>query len=307
MQMNGISKQRGIATLMGAVFMMVVVLAILVNLLQMSGSNVMDVAEHEDGVDAFFLAESAIEQAAATWDKGTLCVDLDGGGDVSFGEGVFSIDSALLQPDGQCRVTVSGVVNSAVRKLQADIQLGCGWEGWAVSQKSSTAGYWDGAAWSAISIVDDKQHAVHCVRKTEAWSVSERNNIYRYTAGAWSEHSSFSNMIYTIHCVSESECWAAGEAGKFYHWSGGASWDVLTDTLGQIINSVYCVTNVDCWAVGGGGQVYRWSGGESWSRSDVLGSATLNAVHCVASDDCWIVSAEGKFFRWNGASWSEHS
>ena len=283
------------------------VVAVLVNLLQMTGSDIMDVAEHEDGADAFFLAESAIEQAAASWDNGTACVDLDGGGNVSFGEGTFSIDTAALQSDGQCRVNVTGTVNSAVRKLQADIQLGCGNTGWAVSYKTSTAVYWNGSAWSGVSIVDDKQKDVHCVRKSEAWSVHEKKKIYRYSGGSWALHTTLSNKIYSVHCITESECWAAGESGKFYHWTGGASWSELTDSLGKEIYSVFCVTTSDCWAVGESGQVYRWTGGSSWSRPQTLDGDKLYSVHCTGSSDCWSVNEKGKFFQWNGSTWSEHS
>ncbi|MBT5746700.1 MAG: hypothetical protein HN842_00975, partial [Gammaproteobacteria bacterium] len=171
MHQNRSVAQQGIGTLMGAMFMVTVIMAMLLTLLQMTGSDVMDVAEQDDGITALFLAESAIEQASGAWDQGTDCVDLDGAGAVSFGAGSFTVDTATLQADGKCRLNVTGAVRDSSRKLQADVQLGCTNTGWSVGA-SGTIAEWDSSSWSvAASPVSVLLNDVHCVRKTEAWAV----------------------------------------------------------------------------------------------------------------------------------------
>ena len=57
-------RQRGAVTLLGAVFLITVVAALLAAAQRMAGSGVIDSALLRDGIQALFVAESGLERAA---------------------------------------------------------------------------------------------------------------------------------------------------------------------------------------------------------------------------------------------------
>lgn len=122
-------KQRGVVTLIGALFI-IVTLALMVQVLhRMAGSDILDTAMQSNSVEALFVAESGIEHASFLYANGTGCRGLKGISD-SAGHGDFSITNAFLTGT-DCRIRVRGTIGTtatiqANRTVDADLRLAAG-------------------------------------------------------------------------------------------------------------------------------------------------------------------------------------
>lgn len=110
--------QRGAATAMVALFLLVMVAFALLVALTMGASDITDSAAHDDAVEALFLAESGLERASKRFADGTRCVNLAEPA-IAFGRGTFTIQAAEFTAN-ICRVTVLGTVRAANRVVRGD-------------------------------------------------------------------------------------------------------------------------------------------------------------------------------------------
>ena len=126
-------RQRGAATLLAVVFLVISVSLMVVAALNMAGSDITDTALTGDAIEALFLAESGIERAAHAYATGTACLDLAPVGPVSLGRGRVRITGAhdtdfsgTPLPADQCRVEVEGQagVRDATRRVAVILSLG---------------------------------------------------------------------------------------------------------------------------------------------------------------------------------------
>ncbi|HED19018.1 MAG TPA: hypothetical protein ENI74_05890 [Gammaproteobacteria bacterium] len=122
-------KQRGVVTLIGALFI-IVTLALMIQVLhRMAGSDILDTMMQSDSVEALFVAETGIEHASFLYANGIGCRGLNGVSDRA-GRGGFSITNAFLTGT-DCRIRVHGTVSSTVttqanRTVDADLRLAAG-------------------------------------------------------------------------------------------------------------------------------------------------------------------------------------
>ncbi|MHB8347590.1 MAG: hypothetical protein ACYDHM_10485, partial [Acidiferrobacterales bacterium] len=123
-------RERGAATLMAVLFLLIVIAFAVLVATSMSGSDITDTSLEQSGVSALLLAESGVERAAARYVAGTACANLAVDGPYALGQGSFTINAAYTTdfsganlPAGECRVQVQGTVNTAQRTVQAILQL----------------------------------------------------------------------------------------------------------------------------------------------------------------------------------------
>lgn len=120
--------QRGAVTLIGALFIVVVLSVMAISQLYIAGSNILDTAAHNDSVEALFVAETGIEYASFLYAGSGNCTGLSGLGPVRAGRGEFLLKNALIQVGDECRVRVTGSVGStpdtppAIRTVEADLR-----------------------------------------------------------------------------------------------------------------------------------------------------------------------------------------
>ena len=112
------SRERGAATVILALFLLVMVAFALLVALNMGASDITDSAAHDDVVEALFLAESGIERAAKRFANGTPCADLAEPA-IPFGRGTFTVQAATFTAN-VCRITVLGAVRAANRVIRGD-------------------------------------------------------------------------------------------------------------------------------------------------------------------------------------------
>lgn len=110
--------QRGAATVMLALFLLVMVAFALLVALNMGASDITDSAAHDDATEALFLAESGIERASKRFANGTPCADLPEPA-IPFGRGTFTVQAATFTAN-VCRITVLGAVRAANRAIRGD-------------------------------------------------------------------------------------------------------------------------------------------------------------------------------------------
>lgn len=113
-----IRPQRGAATVMVALFLLVMVAFALMVALNMGASDITDSAVHDDATEALFLAESGIERASKRFANGTPCANLAEPA-IAFGRGTFTIQAAEFTAN-ICRITVLGTVRAANRVVRGD-------------------------------------------------------------------------------------------------------------------------------------------------------------------------------------------
>ncbi len=112
--------ERGAATVMVALFLLVMVTFALLVALTMGASDITDSAVHDDAVEALFLAESGLERAARRFADGTACITPAlAEPPIALGRGRFAIVSAMFV-DNVCRIRVEGAVRQARRLAQGD-------------------------------------------------------------------------------------------------------------------------------------------------------------------------------------------
>lgn len=113
------SRERGAATVILALFLLVMVAFALLVTLNMGTSDITDSAAHDDAVEALFLAESGIERAAKRFADGTPCTTAALAESVAFGRGTFTLLEAVFTAN-ICRVRVQGEVLAAKRVVLGD-------------------------------------------------------------------------------------------------------------------------------------------------------------------------------------------
>ncbi|HSJ49091.1 MAG TPA: hypothetical protein VLA26_09620 [Gammaproteobacteria bacterium] len=124
--------QRGAATILAVVFLVISVSLMVVAALNMAGSDITDTALTHDAIEALFLAESGLERVAHAYAGGTPCLDLAPLGPVALGSGQFQItaasgtdfDAVTPLPANQCRIEVLGQAGprNARRRIAAILQ-----------------------------------------------------------------------------------------------------------------------------------------------------------------------------------------
>ena len=114
-------RQRGAATILAVMFLVVSVSLMVVAALNMAGSDITDTAMHSDAIEALFIAESGVEHASYQYANGTACPDLAGliG---SIGRGSFVITDAALNPALECEVDITATI-TAPRSVQRRISV----------------------------------------------------------------------------------------------------------------------------------------------------------------------------------------
>jgi hypothetical protein len=127
--------QRGAATILAVMFLVVSVSLMVVAALNMSGSDILDTALHNDAIEALFIAETGVEHATHYYASGTPCLDLAPIGPLNQGRGTFQVSAAhdtdfsgAALPASRCRIEVIGQVATlgAQRGIEAIIELSGG-------------------------------------------------------------------------------------------------------------------------------------------------------------------------------------
>ncbi len=131
--------QRGAVTLLGALFLIIVIIVLLNSVQRMAASDITDTALHNDSVEALFIAESGLERASWRYANGTACAALTGDS-ANTGRGNFQVISATLS-GSLCVVRVRGNVitttasNTVSRTIDGSLTAGgSGGSSWAVGQ-----------------------------------------------------------------------------------------------------------------------------------------------------------------------------
>ena len=315
-------QQRGAVTLIGALFI-IVVIALMVQLInRMASSGITDTAIQNDAVDALFVAESGIEFASFVYASGTACTDLAATiNTTTAGRGSFDVTTSLLVGT-DCQITVQGRVSSvgaaapdtALRTITADLRLASG-EGWAVGDNGSIL-RWDGASWSAVaSSTTANLYSVHCVSANDCWATGGGGTIVHWDGSAWagSFPSGTAGTLWAVSCqpLTPSHCYANGvwvfplaisRHWNGVNWTGGGS-DFALDIL-DIYTDVAC-PSATCFSTTAQGRVRQSSA--TWS-SVFSGAIALNGIDCSATDQCWAVGDrvgnDYYIVGYDGFSWS---
>lgn len=126
--------QRGAATILAVIFLVISVSLMVVAALNMAGSDITDTALTHDAIEALFIAESGVEHTAHAYANGTPCLGLAPVGPIAFGAGEFQVtaasdtdfDAVTPLPVNQCRIEVLGQAGprNARRRVAAILQQG---------------------------------------------------------------------------------------------------------------------------------------------------------------------------------------
>ncbi len=314
-------QQRGAVTLIGALFI-IVVIALMVQLInRMASSSITDTAIQNDAVDALFVAESGIEFASFVYANGTACTDLAATiSTTTAGRGTFDVTNSLLVGT-DCQITVQGRVSSvgaaapdtALRTITADLRLASG-EGWAVGDNGSIL-RWDGASWSAVaSSTTANLYSVHCVSANDCWATGSGGTIVHWDGSIWAEPfpSGTAGTLWAVSCqpLTSGHCYANG-AGILQaisrHWNG-ASWtsggvNLALDAL-DFYTGVAC-PSTNCFSTTALGRIRQSS--TTWGTV-FSGSIALKGIDCAAANRCWAVGdRSGNDYYvvgYDGFSWS---
>ena len=193
-------RQRGAVTLMGALFLIVVIIVLLNVTQRMAASQIMDSAMQNDAVEALFIAESGLERAAWRYSTGSTCPAL-AGETGTIGRGSFQILSAALNGT-LCRVRAQGSVTSTLaantvrRTIEGDFTPGSPPStAWAVGEKqggSANIGTWNGTLWNPASspaVPNKDLFAISCISATDCWAVGEDDGgetLVHWDGSSWS-------------------------------------------------------------------------------------------------------------------------
>ena len=283
-------RQRGAVTLMGALFLIVVIIVLLNVTQRMAASEIIDSALQNDAVEVLFIAESGLERAAWRYSTGSACAAL-AGETGNTGRGSFQVISTATVGT-LCRVRVNGSIttttaaNTVRRTIEGDFTQGSTPGGaWSVGNDGGgeTILNWDGSSWSRVG-----------------------------------PYGSIPNQeLFGITCVASDDCWAVGDdsGGELIiHWDG-SSWSRV-GPYGSIpnrqLNSISCVATDDCWAVGnrsGYENINHWDG-TTWTRlgnSASISNDDMNSVYMVSATEGYMVGDDGVIASWNGSNWSGQS
>ncbi len=321
-------RQRGAALLLGSLFLTAVLSIIALANLRTSTVSVSDSGQLADAAAALFLAESAIERAAARLAAGTACPDLAHPA-LPFGRGTLEVVSAT--PNGnRCELRVEGRVLlagrlRARRVLELALSLPAAGLGFAVGDDIDNRGHivrFDGRRWEAVpdTINDSPRrnlNGIDCVAANDCWAVGERTRCRRPGGGRsrcatvvhwdgvrWrflestTVNGTTGDDLLDVDCVAGNDCWAVGRDGAIAHWDGNR-WRALgyDPARGRDLRGLDCVAPDDCWAVGkrraGHPTILHWNG-SLWQAVpggtvNRVWNRHLHEVHCVTSNDCWAV------------------
>ncbi len=314
-------RQRGAVTLIGALFIILVVALLVRSVNRMAGSNITATAAQNDSVEALFVVESGIEFASFMYAGGTACINLAAAmNPTTVGRGYFDVTNAFLAGT-DCRVTVQGRVssagaaapNTALRTVTADLRL-ASTEGWAVGDNGSIL-RWDGTSWSAVtSNTTENLYGVHCVSASDCWATGGGGTILHWNGSVWSAPvaSGTTGLLRGVSCqpLTPDHCYANGSLllqaiSRHWHganWSGGGA-NVTLDS-NDYYSDIACPSS-NCFSTTGSGRVRQSS--STWG-SVFSGSVALNGIDCAAADQCWAVGdlsgGDYYFVHNNGGSWS---
>ncbi len=318
-------RQDGAVTLIGALFiiMVVAIMGLIVN--RMAGSNITDTGAQNDSVDALFLVESGIEFASFMYANGTPCGNLATViGTRTAGRGEFEVTGSALA-GSDCQIIVEGRVSAigaatpdtALRTVAADLRLNTG--NVVAVGNNGTILRWDGANWNAENsgTTQDLQ-SVYCPGSSECWATGGNRIILHWTGGSnWttsfvSNDGSFNGV--SCEPVNPSNCYAVGLDIAFkgrsdtetMHWDG-TGW---TNNGGVYLFNYYediSCPDANCYAVAINGDAVTSSSG--WGDDFLNAAEAQHGVDCFSSVDCWSVGDNPsnntfRFYRRNGGGWS---
>ncbi len=322
------NRQRGAALLLGSLFLTAVLSVIALTTMRSASVSVTDSGQLSEAAAALYLAESAIERAAARLAQGIACTDLPEAA-LPFGAGTLRILSAT-DTGTTCDIRVAGTVLlsgqvRARRILEASLRLPARGLAFAVGNRINRRGHivrYDGSRWVAVPDAingspDEHLEGLDCVAADDCWAVGRRTRCRRPSGGRRScgtiVHWDGSNWrfldsttvngtrgedLFDVDCVAADDCWTVGKDGSIAHWDG-TRWTSLgyDPARGRDLHGLDCVATDDCWAVGerqwGHPTILHWNGSQwrillPWIENRVW-NRHLNEVHCIATDDCWAV------------------
>ena len=289
--------QRGAVTLIGALFIVIVLSVMAISLLRMAGSNSLDSAVQNNAVEALFVAETGIEYASSLYTSTGSCTGLSGIGPVNAGRGSFSLGNAVVQPGGDCRVPVTATVGlpgtvPAKRTLSVDLRLGQPGQAWAIGKKGKLF-FWDGTTWTpSTSPTTEQLKAVTCPTLNVCWAVGKNGVVLHYVGGTWTRTVLNKKEDYeAIACAPNNPnyCFLVGKnkGGVIRFWNG-TSWSAATKTTDDL-KAVTCPSTV-CYAVGKKKQPPLRYNGSNWLVDGTNNvSQELKGVHCYSVTGCWAV------------------
>lgn len=314
-------RQRGAATILAVMFLVVSVSLMVVAALNMAGSDITDSAMQSDAIEALFIAESGIEHGSFHYANGTACIDLVGITD-AIGRGSFEITTAVLTLTGECRIEVEATVSQAhpvQRLIEAELRLNQGGV-WAVGN-GGTILEWDGAAWVAhASGTSENLSGVHCAVANDCWAVGDNGTRLRWNGTSWSDQSSGTIDYSSVACIDNDPnlCYAAGSTVFIFfpiaiiqRWNG--AWSNAQTLLANFdYQDLDCSTG-RCYAVADSGRV-DYSDGGAWTNDASGISNSLNGISCTSDAICWAVgnglngpNAYAIYGRNAGGAWSSSS
>ena len=327
--------QQGAVTLIGALFLIVVIIVLLGAVQRMAATGITDSALQNDAVEALFLAETGIERAAWRYANASTCNLIPLESD-NAGRGSFRIQSAVLAGT-LCRVRVEGTVvtttaaNTVRRTVEADF-FKAAFSGWAVGDVSGGVAVllgWNGSSWVQTGpwagVPAANLNSIYCVTADDCWAVGQNSGgdtILHWDGTAWNRMGPYAAVpnrdLHSVFCIATDDCWAVGQkngnSNNINHWDGSSWSNVSAPGVPDVdLNSVFCIAGNDCWAVGqkdgNSNNINHWDG-SSWSNVSAPGvpDVDLNSVHCAAGDDCRAVGDKNgnseNINHWNGSSWS---
>jgi Tfp pilus assembly protein PilX len=304
----GRQQQRGAITLIGALFIIIVVTLMVQAINRMAGSSIIDTAVQNDAVEALFIAETGVEYASHAYANGAACANLAATIVATpSGRGSFDVTAATVINSTDCRVTVQGSSSSAglsapdaaLRTITAELRLNGGTV-FAVGDNGSII-QWNGSAWVASSsgINNRDLYGIHCATSSDCWAVGEGGTIRYWNGSNWSgQNSSTTFDLFAVACAPDNpaHCFAAGGLTSFIfnwgviqYWNGG-NWTDSANVFAFLsdihFKGLSCPSTV-CYAAAGNGYITSYNSG--WTN-DISGTGiSMNGIDCWSETDCWAV------------------
>ncbi|TCK16878.1 hypothetical protein DFR30_0097 [Thiogranum longum] len=292
--------QRGAITLVGALFIVVVLSVMAISLLQMARSNILNSAVNNDAIEALFVAETGVEHASYLYASTSSCAGLAGVGPVAAGRGSFVLSNPVVQPGGECRVQVTASVVSAgtapsVRSARVDLRLGLPTGAWAVG-KNGAIFFWDGTSWTASSFTaSDDLKAITCPTANVCHAVGKNGVVLHYIGGTWTETILDPGEDYEdIACAPSNPdyCFLVGkQGGGIIRFWDGSSWSAPSAST-AIVDDLKAVTcpSTTCYAVGKKNQPPLVYNGSTWVNDGTDNiNKELKGVSCYSTTGCQAV------------------
>ena len=205
-------QQRGAVTLLGALFLIIVIIVLLDSVQRMAASEITDTALQNDAIEALFIAESGLERAAWRFSTGDTCASLAGETD-TLSRGSFQLLSSVLV-GSLCRVRVAGSVvttsaaNTVRRTIEGDFTPGSTPGGtWVVGRKQSSSANisrWDGSNWNPVAAPaapNKDLFSITCVSASDCWAVGDISfgeNIIHWDGSNWSRFGPYGGIPNTV-------------------------------------------------------------------------------------------------------------